>query len=217
MPRILAPRTDSFYRKSSASPHGSRTSLKSVGSTNSTGISLSSIRYGSQLSLRRSSLQNGPDMHVQQNAVWCIEDQGSVSQGPPSLVSSRSSSRSSSQSSMQHYPGGQSPVNNTPLHRYHALRRASLQHPPISGESSRKNPVQGLSLQYPTILHPTNIRNGSPGNSFLPSAQIKEEDTWGHFVETGDADDELVRRSRLLSISRRNLATLSLSGHARTV
>mmetsp|Transcript_14886 Transcript_14886/g.24219 ORF Transcript_14886/g.24219 Transcript_14886/m.24219 type:complete len:201 (+) Transcript_14886:57-659(+) len=188
MPRMLAPRRDSVSRRSIASLRGSRTSLNSYGSTTSRQTSSSNNYHGSQFSLRRSSFQNGSaqssthslrhQVHQRQhNAVWNIEDQGSVSLGSPSLVNSdTSSSGSSSQSSLQP-PSVQPPANSDALHRYYAIRRASLQHP--------------------TIMHPTISVPGSRGNSFLPSVQIKEEDTWGQFVETEDAEEDLVRRSRL--------------------
>mmetsp|Transcript_39778 Transcript_39778/g.72786 ORF Transcript_39778/g.72786 Transcript_39778/m.72786 type:complete len:210 (-) Transcript_39778:63-692(-) len=206
MPRMLAPRSvDSLSGRSSASPNGSKASLNSYGSATSRQTSLSNNCHGSQFSMRRSSSRNGSAhssthslrQHMQepskQNAVWNIEDQGSVSLGSPSLVNSdTSSSGSSSQSSLQP-PSVQPPANSDALHRYYAIRRASLQHP--------------------TILHPTNSLSGSRSNSFLPSAQIKDEDTWGQFARTENAEKELGRRSssKLLSITRTYPASFSYS------
>jgi len=231
MPRMLAPRSvDSLSGRSSASPNGSKASLNSYGSATSRQTSLSNNCHGSQFSMRRSSSRNGSAhssthslrQHMQepskQNAVWNIEDQGSVSQGPPSLVNSavlreRFSSGSSPRSSLQP-PSVQPPANDDALHRYSALHRATLQHHTNIPVGSNRNYALGrASLQHPTILHPTNSLSGSRSNSFLPSAQIKDEDTWGQFARTENAEKELGRRSssKLLSITRTYPASFSYS------
>ena len=49
-------------------------------------------------------------------------------------------------------------------------------------------------------------------NSFLSQGiKIKEEDIWGQFVDTQDAEEDLVRRSKILSLTQRYHAVGSLS------
>jgi len=242
MPRILTPR-DSFPRRGSrASLTGSRSSLTSMGSATTYGRSSmrNNNNFGSYFSLRRSSINNGSAQSSthsmlrptkqpasQQNAVWNIENTVSVSKGPPSLVTSETSSEteptsscSSSQSSL-HTPASLPPVGNSrqdALQRYYALRRAPLQSPTTSRAGSpRQTVVRRASLQHPSILHGINTRSprSSASSSFLPSAQIKEEDTWGQFVDCAGAEQDLINRSKLLSVSRSYPAQLSSSGPAR--
>jgi len=257
---MLAPSKDSF-RRSGASLNGSRVSLSSLGSKTSRHTSLSN-NYGSQFSLRRSSLQNGSARSSMQslrheesqrqlsqgrgqgasnhnavwniedpvnpphslrlrdqgrsNAVWDINDSGSVSRGPPSLTSSINSESTarSSQSSLQS-PSLQTPANDTRnevLQRFYALNKASLK----KQANTRKESPQSYDLRRPqlkhhSILHPTNSLSISRRHSFLPSAQIKEEDAWGHFVETKEAEEDLARRSKLLSVTKAYPASFSHS------
>ena len=163
------------------------------------------------------SKQNATWNHTQEpskrNKLWNIAKQGFGSQGPPSLISSESSvtTEGSSQSSLQ------PPVNdahNDFLNIY-ALHESSMQQQTNTPVGSPRNYGVGrVSLQRPTILHPTNSLRGSRRNSFHPYAQIKEEDTWGQFVETADAEEELVRRCRVLSTRRRYPASSSHSSPA---
>lgn len=222
MPRMLSPSGASLRRSNGSLSHGSRTSLSSfAGSVSSQRRPSMNSNYDSQFSLRRSSMNNGSAQSSthsfygrkfaqqqqqqgssKQNAVWNFEGQGP--QGPPSLVTSEgssvrtgSSSISSSQSSLQ--SPSVLPIRSDArdmLIRYNALRRATLQHP------TRSDTLPGQrrgSLQHPTILHATNSRTGS--TSFLPQTRIEEE-KWGQFVDVADAEEELVRRSKLLSVSR---------------
>lgn len=232
MPRMITPRRESIPRRSNASLPGSRSSLKSYESRRA---SLDNNYYGSQFSLRRGSSQSSSSLRQQallrhhqamqqqskQNAVWNMDDQGSVSH-PPSLVTTsdtsveteeRSLSRTSSQSSMR--PPSPSLLPTTEvrygaLRQYYVTRRATLHHQhPTSSPGSPRNQhgLRRASLQYPT----NRSLPGSPRNSFLPQARITEEGTWGQFVDVADAEEELVRRSKLLSITRRYPATLSHS------
>lgn len=212
MPRILTPRRDlpkhSRRRTSITSLPGSRSSLNSYGSSPYTYGRRSSVdNPGSQYSLKRTSSamkrtkssmhslsQRGMLHHKQHtttqksspvssmvNAVWNIEAYDS---DPPSMVSSETSSVSS-QDCQQ--PPSAARIN---LHQYYsAQRRASLQ--PQSSDAQRR-----LSLQHP-----------KSGFSFLPQGQIKEEDTWGQFVDTQDSvdEDDLARRCSLLSVGKNNM------------
>ena len=177
-------------RISSGSFPGSRSSLGSHG------FRRPSSNYGSNFSLRRTTMNNGSSQSsshslrnqslyrhqtTQQksthNAVWYIkEDQGSAT---PSLVSSETSVASSSQSSRLQQPP--SPLQPTPLHTH----PTSLPPPPTSNYMT--SPQQCLTT-------PTN------GVTPLPN----EEDEWGQFVDTFDAEEDLARRCKLISISRRN-------------
>mmetsp|Transcript_4104 Transcript_4104/g.10428 ORF Transcript_4104/g.10428 Transcript_4104/m.10428 type:complete len:229 (-) Transcript_4104:305-991(-) len=228
MPRMITPRRESIPRRSNASLHGSRSSSKSYESRRA---SQDDNCYGSQFSLRRSSINNRSSQssshsfrqqalsrHHQskQNTEWKIEYQGSASH-PPSLVTASdtsieteesSLSRSSSQSSMQ--PPSPSLLTTTEvrygvLRQYYVTRRVTLhyQHPTsILGSPRNQHGLLRASL------HPTNRSlPGSPRNSFLPQAHIMEEGTWGQFVDVADAEEELVRRSKLLSINRRSRPT----------
>mmetsp|Transcript_10248 Transcript_10248/g.18718 ORF Transcript_10248/g.18718 Transcript_10248/m.18718 type:complete len:212 (-) Transcript_10248:820-1455(-) len=201
MPRMLAPRKDSLSsRRSITSLHGFKTSLHSyisISSSLRTSTSSSGDYQGSsQFSLRRSSMmQNNPTPSLRRqvtrlhkhNDAWNIENQGSdVTQGTSSLATSDTSvitelSLSGSSSSSQ----------------------SSLQQPNILVRSPR----QALLL----LMHSTNNNNcaqRSPRsrNSFFPSAQIMEKDTWGQFVDTEEAEHDLSRRSKIQYITRLYLA-----------
>ena len=134
-------------------------------------------------SLRNQSLyrhQTTQQMSTQ-NAVWHIEvDQGSAT---PSLVSSETSVASSySQSSRLQQPP--SPLlQPTPLH---AHPTTSLLPPPTSNymTSPQRRPT-------------------TPTNGVTP-LHNEEDDEWGQFVDTFDAEEDLSRRYKLISISRRN-------------
>lgn len=234
MPRMLAPRRESM-RRSGASLCNSRSSLPSYSLANPNRRSPLNNGYnGSQFSLRRSSINNespqssshslrqqslykhqAAQQTSNQNAMWNIGGQGSVSQ-PPSLASSETSektesslSRSSTQSSL-HPPCLPMPPTSRAryeaMHRYYALRRALLQHQAGNPESHRHNAFRSSPLQ--------DQRNrslpGTPGNSFLPQTQTKEEDTlWGQFVDVAVVEEDSVRRKNLLSRTRMHPATLS--------
>mmetsp|Transcript_25463 Transcript_25463/g.53232 ORF Transcript_25463/g.53232 Transcript_25463/m.53232 type:complete len:302 (+) Transcript_25463:217-1122(+) len=174
-------------------------------------------------------LQQKP-LRPQQNALWNIvhNKQGSAalsSQGPPSLISSDGSvlTEFSSQASLQS-PGSRSPptslhatgdtARNDLLQRI-ALHQASLQHSTNPRVVSPADPalarVPMQPLQHPTILHPTNSlqRSRTRNSSFFPPSQIKEEDPWGHFVETAEDLEEYAPNPSLLSVTRRYPASFS--------
>jgi hypothetical protein len=52
----------------------------------------------------------------------------------------------------------------------------------------------------------------SSGLSFPPRAYAHQDDTWGQFVDVADADEELVRMSKFLSIRRHSDIPLTESG-----
>lgn len=222
MPRMLTPSHSGSLRRSgtslNGSLHGSRTSLSSFGSTTSVARrAVMMNRYnGSGLSLRRSSLQNAGSTQSStsslrreasrqrqhqlnmmdqepssKNAVWDFVNQASVSKGPSSFstVSTDRSSQSSLLRSPTPSPPPSSPIdNNDALQRYYALHKKYMQHRP-----KKNNAPVVPTLQRP-ILHATNNIPRRNSLSFMPPAQIKEEDTWGQFVETkldDDAEDEL--------------------------
>ena len=156
-----------------------------------------------------------------QNDVWNVEDQGSAT---PSLVSSAagsdgySSSSSSSQSSLQQPPSLLGPTGDRydALQRYYASRRrASLQHPTNAHPTSLlpASPTRNYKAsrqQHPAILHPTNSLPVLSGNSsFLPTQQINEDDVWGQFVDCHDAEEDLARRCKLLSLTRKTMVVSS--------
>jgi len=207
---MLAPRTGSLSRRSSTSLSGSKASMTSHRSSSSRQTSLSSDYYGSQYSLRRSSLPNSTpstprhkEVQVsynqhRHNAEWNVDrDKGSlVSQGPPSLATSDTSvlteqwSRSSSQTSLLHPPPGmQHSANDAIVHRLGSPREALL---------------RAALRQHATKLYTNdNLQRSRRKSSFLPSSQIKERDTWGQFVDTEEAERDLARRSKILSLTRR--------------
>lgn len=170
-------------------------------------------------------------LRPQQNALWnIVHNQGSAassSQGPPSLISSDGSDLTdfSSQASLQS-PGSRSPptslhataddaARNDLLQRI-ALHQASLQHSTNPRVVSPANPALArVPMQqqhhHPTILHPTNSlqRSRTRNSSFFPPSQIKEEDPWGHFVETAEDLEEYAPCASLLSVTRRYPASFS--------
>mmetsp|Transcript_28953 Transcript_28953/g.61468 ORF Transcript_28953/g.61468 Transcript_28953/m.61468 type:complete len:265 (+) Transcript_28953:227-1021(+) len=148
-----------------------------------------------------------------QNAFWNIVNQGSASQGPPSLASSDNSvfTDYSSQSSMQ--PSSlQSPATDARSDTSDriALHKLMLKNSTNTESGSpRKYSLGRAALQHPAILHPTNNLQRSRWNSFHVSAQIKEEDGWGHFVEVTEAERQSPRRSSLQPVARRYPASFS--------
>jgi len=216
--------------------HGSQFSLTRRTSMRQNGSAQSSTH-----SLLRPSAQPAS----KQNAEWNIQDQDKVSQGrplslagwniggqgkvspggPPSLATSVTSEETESSSLSSLQSGLQSPSILPPLgnsrqdamQRYYTLRRASLQQQTSSEMGPPKNHAfRRASLQHPSILHATSITSAGSANSFLPCAGIKEEDGWGQFVDVADAEKELIRRSKLLAISRRYHATTGRPGPVRS-
>jgi len=193
-----------------------RSSLQNVSARSST----NSLRR--QKSSRQNSLANyiQEEEHSKQNAVWThteepsgnalwnVVNQGLGSQGSPSLISSEGSvlSEDSSQSSLQ------SPDDDAEhdfMNKY-ALHKASMQQQTNTPPGSPGNHAVGrTSMQHPIILHSINSLQGSRRNSFHVHAQIKDEDVWGQFVETANAEEQLVCRSQVLSIARRYPASFS--------
>lgn len=158
------------------------------------------------------------------NAFWDIVNQGSVSQAP-SLISSENSvlTADSSQASLQpsghHSPPTSLPspaddVRNDLLHRL-ALHKTSLQRPTNVPTVSPGNSVGRTPPQHPSILHATNaLQRAQRNSSFIPPSQIREEDPWGHFVETADVEEQLDHRSRLVAARRKYPASFSVSSAA---
>jgi len=227
MPRIFTPRRDgSFPRRGSGASFGSRSSINSYGSRRA---SLTNPSYVSQFSLRRpdGSVQSSKRPQVvyglqpsKQNAEWDLGD----SQGPPSLVNSETSvqtdrsslSRESSQSSLQQLLSPKLPPSGN-VARYEALQQYYAHRGGMFPHNYRAAPRRS-SLQYPSINK--KMPRSTKSSSFLSQTEIQEEDVWGQFVDTSDgptntnkAEDDLVRRSQLLSISSRSVPTsLSRSG-----
>lgn len=193
-----------------------RSSLQNVSARSST----NSLRR--QKSSRQNALANyiQEEEHSKQNAMWThteepsernalrnVVNQGLGPQGSPSLTSSKSSvlTERSSQSD---------DAENDFMNKY-ALHKAPMQQqtstpPGLPGSHA----VGRASMQHPIILHPTNSLRGTRRNSFHMYAQIKDEDAWGQFVETANAEEQLVRRSQVLSIARRHPASFSHSSPA---
>lgn len=196
----------------SSSCYGSTFSLRrSSMNTASAQSSLHSPRQAQSLYRHQATQQTSS----KQNSVWNVEDQGSAT---PSLVSSAagseygsSSSSSSSQSSLQQPPSLLGPTGDRydALQRYYASRRASLQHPTNAHTTSLlpASPTRNYKAsrqQHPAILHPTNSLPVLSGNSsFLPAQQINEDDVWGQFVDCHELEEDLARRCKLLSLTRK--------------
>jgi hypothetical protein len=221
MPRILAPSIQS-RRGSNGSLPGSQSSLVSYGSRRS---SISNQYHASHFALRRpsandssvqsslSSMRNQAVLRDQaaqqrpsmQNSVWSIDSPN----GPPSLVNSdasvrtdRSLSRCSSQSSMQ-----------SPIHRLATDRRASMPSPTEASAAPAGPSAGSYSASLPGALRNYMNRRASlkhTHDSFLPSGQINEEGVWGQFVDVADADEDLVRRMKILSLARNHRLPLGV-------
>lgn len=124
-----------------------------------------------------------------QSGVWNTQETPSLAGSDTSVQTDRSSSslsRTSSRSSLRQSP---SPPASDPrsaaLSRFYALhQRTSLQ--------------QQQQQQRQTA--------GGMPSTYLCQARLKQEDTWGQFVDVADAEEELVRTIKFLSI-RRHLAT----------
>lgn len=195
---MLAPRTESLSRRSS-NLQDSRTSLDgSYRSASSRRTSGSSDHFGSRLSLRRSQMP--PNQLQQHKHMRNAEEQGSVSEQPPSLDDSEtsvltelSSSRSSSRSSLQ-APSPRLPSKYDTLQRFYATRGAP---------SENHATIQRATLQRSNNLHSATNFERSRGNFFLSSTRGEKESSWGQFVDTEEAEEDLTRRSRILSIRRR--------------
>eukprot|EP00578_Thalassiosira_sp_NH16_P013199 CAMPEP_0181125622 /NCGR_PEP_ID=MMETSP1071-20121207/27155_1 /TAXON_ID=35127 /ORGANISM="Thalassiosira sp., Strain NH16" /LENGTH=290 /DNA_ID=CAMNT_0023211091 /DNA_START=145 /DNA_END=1014 /DNA_ORIENTATION=- len=244
MPRMLTPSHSGSLRRSSTSLNGSlhgssRTSLVSLGSTTSVArraIMINRYNGGSTLSLRRSSLQNaGPNQSStsslrreasrqhqlekmdqepsSKNAVWDFFNQASVSKGSFATVSTARSSQSSLLRSPTPSPPPSPPAENSneddALQRYYALHQKYMQHRPKNNA-----PVPVVPTLQRPILHATNSIPRRNSMSFLPPAQIKEEDdAWGHFVET-KLDDEGDELKALSAVARKYPASFAhLAGH----
>ena len=226
MPRILSQDKVSFSRrKSSFSSYGSmalqrRTPMRDYSLTRMNKSSSTSLRQmvlSYSVCDHRTSGPPSPPSSSRQNAEWNTEenqgavvswnclDQGIVSK-TPSLTGSDTSAqtdrssltRTSSRSSLLEPP--LPPAQTTAadarsgaLRRFYALQKASMQ--------EQQRPTTDR-LRVPTAA-------GSV--AYLPQDRIKrQENTWGQFVDVADAEEELVRRSKFLSI-RRHLTTSSHS------
>lgn len=136
-----------------------------------------------------------------------------LSGGPPSLVSSETSvttgepSPHSSQSSLRSSVPPTKESRTDALRQYYkvAHRRSSMEQnyrspTSLPGPPVYKRPApRRASSRHPSILHATNNIQGYKSSSFLPQTQ-NEVDNWGQFVDTEDAEEDLVRRSKVLSI-----------------
>lgn len=229
MPRILSQDKVSFSRrKSSFSSYGSMTLKRQ---TPMREYSLTRMNKSSSTSLRQmvqsysvcdhrtsgppsppsppsSSRQNTEwNTEEHQGAVvsWSCLEQGTVSK-PPSLSGSNTSAQTDRSSlSPTSYrsslleptvPPAQvsaADARSGALRRFYALQKASMQEQQRPTTDRLRGPTAAGSVAY------------------LPQDRIKrQENTWGQFVDVADAEEELVRRSKFLSI-RRHLTTSSHS------
>ncbi|KAL7524020.1 hypothetical protein ACHAWF_000786 [Thalassiosira exigua] len=223
--------------------NGSQFSLRRSSLQNGSISSNGSSRGSNRSMLRRESshqrsynlAQEYKETSSYKNAVWDFVDQASVAVGPPSLASSvtsgttasTASTMSSAASLLSPTPGCSSPQSideDTPMQRFYAQHKAFLQRPKnarpaippmaagVGSDASTSNNTYGLHRH--TILYATN--GNIPRRNSL--SILKEEDTWGHFVETTDDDDDLVSRTKSLSVvSRKYPASFAHLGHARVV
>ena len=226
MPRILSQDKVSFSRrKSSFSSYGSmtlqrRTPMREYSLTRMNKSSSNSLRQmvlSYSVCDHRTSGPPSPPSSSRQNAEWDTEehqgavvswsclDQATVSK-PPSLSGSDTSAQTdrsslsptSYRSTLLEPPvppaqASAADARSSALRRFYAIQKASMQEQQRPTTDRLRGPTAAGSMSY--------LRQG----------HIKrQEDTWGQFVDVADAEEELVRRSKFLSI-RRHLTTSSHS------